>query len=70
MKLAGIIKDKLAQIACKSSIKSGDKLSNMEIKLLLDNISEGKFPLQCPHGRPAIIRLTRKEIDKWFKRIL
>ena len=70
VKLEEIIKDKLAQIACKASIKGGDKLSNEQIKMLLNNIIDGKVPMQCPHGRPAIIRLTKVEIDKWFKRIV
>lgn len=69
VRLTEIIKEKLSQIACKASIKGGDVLTTDQIQLLLNNIKDGKIPLQCPHGRPAIIRLTRDELDKWFKRI-
>lgn len=70
LKLEEIMRDKLAQIACKASIKGNRKLNNEEISMLMDIITDGKIPLQCPHGRPAIIRLTRDEVDKWFKRIV
>ncbi len=61
--------EKLAQKACKSAVKSGDKLSNIEIDLLLDKLKEN-IGLRCPHGRPIVIKITRMEIDKWFKRIV
>jgi DNA mismatch repair protein MutL len=70
LKMNEILRDKLAQAACKASIKGGDKLNDEKIKLLLKNMSDGKIPLQCPHGRPAIIRLTRSELEKWFRRTI
>lgn len=62
--------DKIAKMACKSSIKGGDTLNKTQISLLLDNFKSGKIPLQCPHGRPAVIKISNTEIEKWFKRIV
>ncbi len=64
-----LLLEKLAQKACKSAIKSGDKLSESEITILLDKLKEN-IGLKCPHGRPVAIKITRTEIDKWFKRII
>lgn len=69
LKNSDIIKDKLAQKACKSAIKAGEKLSDKQIRDLLDAMKDG-IPLQCPHGRPAVIKYTRKDFDKLFKRIV
>ncbi len=64
-----LLMDKLAQTACKAAIKSGDKLTEFEIKTLRDKLKEN-IGLKCPHGRPVAIKITRTEIDKWFKRIV
>lgn len=69
LKSSDIIKDKLAQKACKSAIKAGEKLSDKQIRDLLDSMKDG-IPLQCPHGRPAVIKYSRKDFDKLFKRIV
>lgn len=64
-----LLMEKLAQKACKSAVKSGDKLSEIEIQVLIDKLKEN-IGLKCPHGRPVAIKITRTEIDKWFKRIV
>lgn len=64
------IKEDLCQKACKSSVKAGNKLSNEEIKILIDSLATNKSTLLCPHGRPIIVKLTRTDIEKWFKRIV
>lgn len=64
------IKEDLCQKACKSSVKAGNKLSNEEIKILIDLLTTNKSTLLCPHGRPIIVKLTRTDIEKWFKRIV
>lgn len=68
-KNAELITDQLAQHACKSAIKAGDKLSEEQIAHLLENMQNG-IPLQCPHGRPAVLAFTRQDFDKMFKRIV
>jgi tetratricopeptide (TPR) repeat protein len=64
-----ILFEKIAQKACKSAIKSGDKISNDETNIILEQI-KCNFGLKCPHGRPIAVKITRNEIDKWFKRIV
>ena len=67
---ADLVKDNLMQMACKSAIKGGDDLSKHEIELLLKEMQEQNVVLFCPHGRPVIVRITKSEIEKWFKRIV
>lgn len=67
---AELIKDSLMQMACKSAVKGGDDLSKGEIELLLKEMQEQNVVLFCPHGRPVIVRITKSEIEKWFKRIV
>lgn len=55
-------------VACRSAIKAGDKATEYELKCLVRDILEQKIPLYCPHGRPVIISLTQKEIEKQFGR--
>lgn len=69
IKVKDLLHDTLAVTACKAAIKAGDKLNDYQIKALL-NLMKDNTPLQCPHGRPAIIAFTRKDIDKLFRRIL
>ena len=64
------IRHYLMQKACKSSVKSGMKLSEMEIKELLKNLDINNPVLLCPHGRPVVTVFTRAQIEKWFKRIV
>ena len=67
---AELIKDSLMQMACKSAIKGGDDLSKDEIELLFKEMDANHVVLFCPHGRPVLVRITKKEIEKWFKRIV
>lgn len=64
------IRHYLMQKACKRSVKSGMKLSEMEIKELLKNLDINNPVLLCPHGRPVVTVVTRAQIEKWFKRIV
>ncbi len=65
-----VISAKLASMACKMSIKGNQKVSLPEIEHLLDELMELENPYQCPHGRPTIIKMSRYEIEKKFKRIV
>ncbi len=64
-----VIKEKLMQKACKNAIKAGMELSKSEVDSLI-KLLNGNINLKCPHGRPIAVRITRTEIDKWFKRIV
>ena len=67
---ADIVKDKLMQMACKSAIKGGDDLSKNEVYKLLREMGSKNIVLFCPHGRPVVVRITKTEVEKWFKRIV
>ncbi len=58
-----------ASYSCKAAIKSGDRLTNEEMHNLVDNLFATQNPYYCPHGRPIIINLTLKELDKRFERV-
>ena len=65
-----LVKEELMQMACKSAIKGGDDLSMPEINKLLETMSRENIKLFCPHGRPIVVRITKNEVEKWFKRIV
>lgn len=65
-----ILKEYLERSACRSAVKANDILSKQEIEILLNMLNQNNQILQCPHGRPVIIEVTAKEIEKWFKRIV
>lgn len=64
------LKDQLASMACKAAVKGGDELSDGEIKKLIQAFSENDTKLLCPHGRPVVIKISKQEIEKLFKRIV
>lgn len=64
------IKSRFMQMACKSAVKGGDKLNDLEIHTLLNKLQTETEVLLCPHGRPIIVEITKKQIEKWFKRIV
>jgi len=55
-------------IACRTAIKFGDSLQIEEMKTLIRNLSDCDTPYTCPHGRPTMIKISKKELDKRFKR--
>ena len=56
-------------IACKASIKANHRINNDEVKALLSDLELCENPYTCPHGRPTIIKLSLKDIEKMFERI-
>ncbi|NLN48315.1 MAG: hypothetical protein GX154_04360 [Clostridiales bacterium] len=60
----------LLQIACKTAIKAGDRLTKDEMVKLIDELYKTELYFTCPHGRPTILSMTRGELDKKFKRVL
>ncbi|MEN6594412.1 MAG: DNA mismatch repair endonuclease MutL [Clostridiaceae bacterium] len=63
-------RDAIAQAACKSAVKAGERLSREELNRLIETFRSGDALLTCPHGRPVAVRLTKLEIEKLFKRVL
>ncbi len=58
----------LHSIACRAAVKAGDRSSPGELLHLARQILDGEMPPFCPHGRPVILKLTRKELEKQFGR--
>ena len=60
----------LHSISCRAAIKAGDHTSPQELMVLAEKILSGEVPPFCPHGRPCVLKLTRKELEKQFGRIV
>ena len=59
----------LHSVSCRAAIKAGDRTSPEELMALAEKILSGEVPPFCPHGRPCVLKLTRKELEKQFGRI-
>lgn len=57
-------------IACKAAVKANKRLDRTEITGILEGLAKMKNPYTCPHGRPVIIKLSKNELEKMFKRIV
>lgn len=64
------ILSKLASISCKAAIKGNQNISFEEAQILIDEMLNLDNPYNCPHGRPTIIKMSKYEIEKKFKRIV
>lgn len=67
---ADIIDEKVASMSCKAAVKGNMKLSASEVDALIGELLLLENPYHCPHGRPTIIAMSKKELEKKFKRIL
>lgn len=65
-----MITDRCATIACKAAVKGNHTLSFAEAEQLLAQLLDADEPYHCPHGRPTMISMTKKEFEKKFKRIV
>ncbi len=61
---------KLSTMACKAAIKGNMRISFAEADALIEQLLKLENPYTCPHGRPTIISMSEKELEKKFKRIL
>ncbi len=69
IKLENLLKDKLASMACKAAVKGGMDLTREEIDTLFV-LMDGDMGLKCPHGRPVVVKMSRNQLEKMFKRIV
>ena len=69
IKIEEILKDKLASVACKSAVKGGMDITRDEAIALLAQM-DGDMGLKCPHGRPVVVKMSKTELEKMFKRIV
>ena len=65
-----LIDEKIATMSCKAAVKGNSKLSTAEVQTLIGELLELENPYHCPHGRPTIITMTKRELEKKFKRII
>ncbi len=56
-------------VACRGAVKAGTVCTREQSQRIVDQLRRMKNPFTCPHGRPTMIRFTRKELDSMFKRI-
>lgn len=69
VKLEDLLKDKLATAACKAAVKGGMDLTREEVDRLFA-LMDGNMGLKCPHGRPVVVKMTKTDLEKMFKRIV
>ena len=60
----------LHSIACRAAVKAGDRTGAQEMVALAQKILDGSVPPFCPHGRPCVLKITRKELEKQFGRLV
>ena len=65
-----ILKDKIASMSCKAAVKGNNRLPREQMEELLRELMTLENPYHCPHGRPTMIKMTKTELDKTFKRIV
>lgn len=62
--------DAIAMASCKMSIKANQVLTDIEMNKVISDLYECKNPFTCPHGRPIITKMEKKDLEKMFKRIV
>ncbi|MBQ7680297.1 MAG: DNA mismatch repair endonuclease MutL [Butyrivibrio sp.] len=65
-----VIGMKIASMACKASVKGNSRMSAAEMEALIDELLQLDNPYNCPHGRPTIIKMSKYELDKKFRRVV
>lgn len=67
---SALIDEKIASMSCKAAVKGNMRLSAAEVDTLIGELLTLENPYHCPHGRPTIIAMSKKELEKKFKRIV
>lgn len=65
-----LVDEKVASMSCKAAVKGNMRLSAAEVDTLIGELLTLENPYHCPHGRPTIIAMSRRELEKKFKRIV
>ena len=58
-----------ATMACHAAVKANDSLTQEKMAHILDELRRTAYSTVCPHGRPVMLRLSRREVEKNFQRI-
>lgn len=67
---SNLIDEKIASMSCKAAVKGNMRLNAAEVDTLITELLSLDNPYHCPHGRPTIIAMSRRELEKKFKRIV
>ena len=72
LSIRSLMKEKISREACRAAIKGGEFLTDRQIEFVLGNLMDenGDLPASCPHGRPAVVTLTRRDFEKMFMRVV
>lgn len=65
-----MIEKVIASMACKASVKAGDRIQREQMDTILDELLTLDNPYHCPHGRPTVFSVDRYELEKRFKRVV
>ena len=65
-----VVRGSLIQSSCKHAIKAGQTIDKRGIEEILSHYSDGSTPMTCPHGRPVMVRFSKRDFEKMFKRVL
>lgn len=68
--LPTVVLEKIASMSCKAAIKGNDRITEIEAISLIKKLFKAKNPYNCPHGRPTLIKMSKYEVEKNFKRIV
>ena len=64
-----LVRSDLIRASCKHAVKAGQIITDGEIAEILDFYAKDGAPKTCPHGRPVMLCITKREFEKMFKRI-
>lgn len=65
-----LLSEKIASMSCKAAVKGNRVLTEQEMRALTEELLQCRDPYHCPHGRPVMIRFSKYELDRMFKRIV
>ncbi|MBR4435271.1 MAG: DNA mismatch repair endonuclease MutL [Clostridia bacterium] len=65
-----LIRERIIKLSCKRAVKAGDMLEVRQYKAIVDAYATGEVPMTCPHGRPVIVKISKTDLEKMFKRIV
>ena len=69
-KNASIVLEKVAMMSCKAAVKGNQNLQKKEMEQILMDLLDLEDPFHCPHGRPTMVKLTKSDVEKMFRRVL
>ncbi|MGN0241111.1 MAG: DNA mismatch repair endonuclease MutL [Candidatus Weimeria sp.] len=69
-KVPQIVREKIASMSCKAAVKGNQPISAAEMENLFMEMMEADEPYHCPHGRPTVVRISKEELDRRFRRIV